>query len=44
MLCGSGYAGAHDEAVALAGKLKAPILHALRMRADGIAPVEISVQ
>jgi pyruvate dehydrogenase (quinone) len=30
MLCGSGCAGAHDEVVALAGALKAPIVHAFR--------------
>lgn len=30
LLCGSGCAGAHDELVALAAKLKAPIVHALR--------------
>jgi pyruvate dehydrogenase (quinone) len=30
MLCGAGCAGAHAEVVALAGKLKAPIVHALR--------------
>jgi pyruvate dehydrogenase (quinone) len=30
ILCGSGCAGAHDEVVALAGALKAPIIHALR--------------
>jgi len=30
MLCGSGCAGAHDEIVALADALKAPIVHALR--------------
>ena len=30
MLCGSGCAGAHDEVVALAERLKAPIVHALR--------------
>src|ERR1700753_3490799 len=30
VLCGAGCAGAHDEVVALAKKLKAPIVHALR--------------
>jgi len=30
MLCGSGCAGAHDEVVALAAKLKAPVVHAMR--------------
>jgi pyruvate dehydrogenase (quinone) len=30
MLCGAGCAGAHGEVLALAGKLKAPIVHALR--------------
>jgi pyruvate dehydrogenase (quinone) len=30
ILCGSGCAGAHDELLALAEKLKAPIVHALR--------------
>jgi len=30
LFCGAGCAGAHDEVVALAGKLKAPIVHALR--------------
>jgi pyruvate dehydrogenase (quinone) len=30
MLCGAGCAGAHTEVLALAGKLKAPIVHALR--------------
>jgi len=30
MLCGAGCAGAHDEVVELARKLKAPIVHALR--------------
>jgi len=30
LLCGSGCAGAHDEVVALADALKAPIVHALR--------------
>lgn len=30
MLCGAGCAGAHDEVVALAEKLKAPVVHALR--------------
>lgn len=30
LFCGAGCAGAHDELVALAGKLKAPIVHALR--------------
>jgi pyruvate dehydrogenase (quinone) len=30
ILCGSGCAGAHAEVVALAGKLKAPIVHALK--------------
>lgn len=30
LLCGSGCAGAHDQVVALAGKLKAPIVHAMR--------------
>src|SRR5215469_295127 len=30
LLCGSGCAGAHDELVALAGKLKAPVVHALK--------------
>ena len=30
LLCGSGCAGAHDELVALADALKAPIVHALR--------------
>jgi pyruvate dehydrogenase (quinone) len=30
MLCGAGCAGAHAEVLALAGKLKAPIVHALR--------------
>ncbi|TNB48104.1 ubiquinone-dependent pyruvate dehydrogenase [Martelella lutilitoris] len=30
MLCGSGTAGAHDEVVALADQLGAPIIHALR--------------
>lgn len=29
-MCGSGCAGAHEELVALAAKLKAPIVHALR--------------
>src|SRR5471030_395841 len=30
LLCGSGCAGAHDEVVALAGVLAAPVVHALR--------------
>ncbi|SEJ90408.1 pyruvate dehydrogenase (quinone) [Sphingobium sp. AP50] len=30
LLCGGGVEGAHDEVVALAGALKAPIVHALR--------------
>ena len=30
MLCGSGCAGAHDEILALAETLKAPVVHALR--------------
>ncbi len=30
LMCGAGCAGAHDQVVALAGKLKAPIVHALR--------------
>jgi pyruvate dehydrogenase (quinone) len=30
MLCGAGCAGAHDQVVALAARLKAPIVHALR--------------
>src|SRR3954463_7313344 len=30
LLCGAGCAGAHDEVIELAGKLKAPIVHALR--------------
>ncbi|MBB3348339.1 ubiquinone-dependent pyruvate dehydrogenase [Sphingomonas sp. BK069] len=30
MLCGAGVAGAHDEVVALAGALQAPIVHAYR--------------
>jgi pyruvate dehydrogenase (quinone) len=30
ILCGSGCAGAHDEVVALAAKLKAPVVHALK--------------
>jgi pyruvate dehydrogenase (quinone) len=30
LLCGSGCAGAHDELVAIAERLKAPIVHALR--------------
>jgi pyruvate dehydrogenase (quinone) len=30
MLCGSGCAGAHDEVVAVAERLKAPIVHSLR--------------
>jgi pyruvate dehydrogenase (quinone) len=30
ILCGSGCAGAHDQIIALAGKLKAPIVHALK--------------
>ncbi|WP_438765182.1 ubiquinone-dependent pyruvate dehydrogenase [Kushneria sp. TE3] len=30
MLCGAGCAGAHDEVIALAERLKAPIVHALR--------------
>lgn len=30
LLCGAGVAGAHDEVVALAAKLKAPIVHAYR--------------
>ena len=30
LLCGAGCAGAHDEVVELARKLKAPIVHALR--------------
>ncbi|VEA36879.1 pyruvate dehydrogenase [Salmonella enterica subsp. enterica] len=30
LMCGSGCAGAHEELVALAAKLKAPIVHALR--------------
>ena len=30
LLCGSGCEGAHDQVVALAGKLKSPIVHALR--------------
>jgi pyruvate dehydrogenase (quinone) len=30
LFCGSGCAGAHDEVVALASKLKAPVVHALR--------------
>lgn len=30
LLCGAGCAGAHAEVVALAGRLKAPIVHALR--------------
>ncbi len=30
LLCGAGCAGAHDEVVALAGALKAPVVHTLR--------------
>ncbi|HWX66606.1 MAG TPA: ubiquinone-dependent pyruvate dehydrogenase [Rhodanobacter sp.] len=30
LMCGAGCAGAHDEVVALASKLKAPVVHALR--------------
>lgn len=30
LMCGSGCAGAHDEVVALAAKLKAPVVHALK--------------
>ena len=30
LLCGAGCAGAHDEVVALAAKLQAPIVHAMR--------------
>ena len=30
LLCGAGCAGAHDEVVALASKLKAPVVHAMR--------------
>jgi len=30
MLCGSGYEGAHDEVIAFADRLKAPIVHAYR--------------
>jgi pyruvate dehydrogenase (quinone) len=30
MLCGAGCAGAHDEVIELAGRLKAPIVHAFR--------------
>jgi pyruvate dehydrogenase (quinone) len=30
LICGSGCAGAHDEVVALAERLKAPVVHALR--------------
>ena len=30
LLCGAGCAGAHDQVVALAAKLKAPVVHALR--------------
>jgi pyruvate dehydrogenase (quinone) len=30
MLCGSGCAGAHDQVIALAGKLKSPVVYALR--------------
>ena len=30
LMCGSGCAGAHDEVVALAERLKAPVVHALR--------------
>jgi pyruvate dehydrogenase (quinone) len=30
LFCGSGCAGAHDEVVSLAAKLKAPVVHALR--------------
>jgi pyruvate dehydrogenase (quinone) len=30
LFCGNGCAGAHDEVLALAGKLKAPIVHTLR--------------
>ncbi|USI74821.1 ubiquinone-dependent pyruvate dehydrogenase [Sphingomonas morindae] len=30
MLCGAGCAGAHDEIVALADRLKAPVIHAMR--------------
>ena len=30
LLCGAGCAGAHDEVIALAAKLQAPIVHALR--------------
>jgi pyruvate dehydrogenase (quinone) len=30
LLCGAGCAGAHNEVIELAGKLKAPIVHALR--------------
>ncbi|MFC0267492.1 ubiquinone-dependent pyruvate dehydrogenase [Kushneria aurantia] len=33
MLCGAGCAGAHDEVVALAERLRAPIVHALRGKA-----------
>lgn len=33
MLCGAGCAGAHDEVMALAERLKAPIVHALRGKA-----------
>jgi pyruvate dehydrogenase (quinone) len=30
MLCGAGCAGAHDEILAVAGRLRAPVVHALR--------------
>ncbi|HEX7382476.1 MAG TPA: ubiquinone-dependent pyruvate dehydrogenase [Nevskiaceae bacterium] len=30
LLCGAGIAGAHDEVIALAARLKAPIVHAMR--------------
>ncbi len=30
LLCGSGCAGAHDEVIQLAGRLQAPVVHALR--------------
>lgn len=32
ILCGAGCAGAHDDVVAFAGKLKAPIVHAMRAK------------
>lgn len=37
LMCGSGCAGAHEELVALAAKLKAPIVHALRGKEHVVA-------